>query len=135
MSKYSNHPSGEHNGRTGHDQRPQMPVGRSSASGQEPGAETREWQDLTSVIEDALREEREAADRVAGHQDEDSDYPALPVGAEVIPAPGSKDWRRMTPAGSPAYKDAQAHPQTPEDYSDTLDVMSELRPPLADHSD
>lgn len=112
-----------------------QPLQKPRARPGDSGSDTREWQHLTALIEDALREEYEASDRIAEYQDDDSDYPTLPVGAEVIPSPGSKDWREMTPEGSPAHRDAQANPQTPEQFQETLDVMSELRPPLAGYSD
>ena len=100
-----------------------------------PSAETREWQQLSTVIEAALREEQDAADRLADHEDEGSDYPALTVGPEAMPAPGSKDWRTMTPPDSLVHKQAEADPQTPEQYQNALEVAAELRPPLASPGD
>jgi hypothetical protein len=93
-------------------------------------SETGEWNQLTAVIEAALAPEYREAQRRPDQGDDGSPYPALTVGPEVMPAPGSKDWRKMTPAGSAAQKDAAADPQTPEQYRDALAMMAELRPPL-----
>ena len=89
------------------------------------------WNGCVAVITDILDAEVAMAQRTnRGIQldDEGSYYPSLIIGPEVVPEPGSTDYRLMTPPGSPAYTDAIEHPQSAKQYLGALEIMASLRP-------